>query len=373
MFTTVELPQTPKTQTVKPFDDTWQAWIAKGLARERRGYVSRIRAVKWVSMAALLGAASIGPHFSPLLDHAIKFVVSAGALALTFESFRARRHGLTLMFGVLALAYNPIAPLISFVVDWERIVAGAAALPYAMALRERPRARRAITKGVVVSISTLTAFLVLGAIPAAALAADLSRYRGFQLGSDLAAVAKQAGATPANATELHKRPALIQELVWNAQPLGSSSRTEPVKQVTLRLFNGELFRIVVEYDRYETEGLTVEDFVGAISASYGPPSKPPTISTSGQSSSGDREDPVARWEDDQYRIDLIHASYGPGFRLVGTLRRLEAPAHAAAMEAKRLDQQEAPQRDAARAAKEGAEDRAKLDKARLLNKPRFRL
>ena len=48
------------------------------------------------------------------------------------------------------------------------------------------------------------------------------------------------------------------------------------------------------------------------------------------------------------------------------MKKLEAPAQAAALEAKRLDDQEAPQRDAARAASEAQEAQAKLDKARLL-------
>ena len=42
------------------------------------------------------------------------------------------------------------------------------------------------------------------------------------------------------------------------------------------------------------------------------------------------------------------------------------------MEAKRLDEQEAPQREAVRVASEEEAARAKLDKARLVNKPKFR-
>ena len=70
--------------------------------------------------------------------------------------------------------------------------------------------------------------------------------------------------------------------------------------------------------------------------------------------------------------NLIRSSYGPSFKLVGVLKRLEAPAQAAILEAKRLDDQEAPQRDAARIASEEEAARAKLEKARLVNKPKFR-
>ena len=110
-----------------------------------------------------------------------------------------------------------------------------------------------------VSRSALTSFLVFGVMSAATLAGDLSKYRNFQLGTDLPTVAKQAGANPSQAKVIHRRPALIQELEWRPQPLGSSSQTEPAKEVVFSFYDGELFRIVVNYDRYETEGLTADD------------------------------------------------------------------------------------------------------------------
>jgi hypothetical protein len=60
--------------------------------------------------------------------------------------------------------------------------------------------------------------------------------------------------------------ALMQELQWRPQPLGTSSQTESAKDVVFSFYEGKLFRIVVDYDRYETEGLTADDFVDAISA-----------------------------------------------------------------------------------------------------------
>ena len=81
---------------------------------------------------------------------------------------------------------------------------------------------------------------------------------------------------------------------------------------------------------------------------------------------------LAQWQDLQYRFDLIRSSYGPSFRLIGVVKGLEAQAQAATLEAKRLDDLEAPQRDAARLASEGEAAKAKLEKARLVNKPKFR-
>ena len=81
---------------------------------------------------------------------------------------------------------------------------------------------------------------------------------------------------------------------------------------------------------------------------------------------------VARWEDPKYRFDLVRSSYGPGYSLVGTLKSLEAPVQAANVEANRLDDLEAPQREAAQAAAEQSSKAATLEKARLVNKAKFR-
>ncbi len=223
-----------------------------------------------------------------------------------------------------------------------------------------------------VSRSALTSLLVFGVMSAATSAGDLSKYRNFQLGTDLSTVIKQAGADPSQAKVIHRRPALIQELEWRPQPLGRSSQTEPAKEVVFSFYDGELFRIVVDYDRYETEGLTADDFIDAISATYGPAAKPTAPAKVAPGGYGDQEEILAQWQDSQYRFDLIRSSYGPTFRLVGVMKRLEAPAQAATLEAKRLDDQEAPQRDAARIASEEEAVRAKLESARVANKPKFR-
>ena len=201
---------------------------------------------------------------------------------------------------------------------------------------------------------------------------DLSKYRGFQFGTDLATVAKQAGANPSLAKTIYGRPALIQELDWRPSALGSFS-TEPARDLVFSFYNGELFRIVINYDRHDTEGLTPGDLVEAISPTYGIATRPVTPTQVEPGRYGDEQEIIARWEDSQYSFDLIRSSYGPSFRLVGVLKRLIAPAEAAILEAKRLDDQEAPQRDAARIVNEEDAAKAKLEKARVANKPKFRL
>ena len=207
---------------------------------------------------------------------------------------------------------------------------------------------------------------------ATTLAADLSKYRNFQLGTGLPAVAKQVGASPSQAKAIHRRPALIQELEWRPQPLGPSAQAESANEVVFSFYDGELFRISITYDRYEIEGLTADDFIKALSATYGTAEKPAPPANAVQGRYGDQEEIVARWQDSQYCFDLIRSSYTPNFRLIGVLKRLQAPAQAATLEAKRLDDQEAPQRDAVRITSEEEAAKAKSDEARLVNKPKFR-
>jgi hypothetical protein len=132
---------------------------------------------------------------------------------------------------------------------------------------------------------------MVGAMSAATFAGDLSKYRNFELGSDLATVAKQTAADPSQAKVIHSRPALIQEREWRPQPLGPTAQTEPAQKVVFNFYDGELFRIVVDYDRYETEGLTAADLVDAISATYGLAGKPTTTAKIAPDTYGDQEDP----------------------------------------------------------------------------------
>jgi hypothetical protein len=214
--------------------------------------------------------------------------------------------------------------------------------------------------------------LLAFAMPAAtSTTGDLSKYRGFQLGTDLATVAKQAGANPSQAMVLHRRPVLMQQLEWRPQPLGAPSQTESAKNVVLSFYDDQLFRIAVDYDRYTTEGMTVDDMVEAISSTYGLAAKPTPQAKVAPRSYGDQEEILAQWQDSQFRFDLVRSSYESSFKLVGVLKKLEGPAQVAMIEAARLDDKEAPQREIDRLAKEKDAERVRLEEARLVNKPKF--
>lgn len=198
-------------------------------------------------------------------------------------------------------------------------------------------------------------------------ATDLSRYREFELEANLATVAKQAGMKLGEAKVVHQRPAVIQELAWEAGPLDS------VNGIVFSFLNGELFRLVVDYDPYKTDGLTVKDMIEALSVNYGTAADPLAEITVPSGYGGEETVKViARWEDSQWSFNLVRFKYEPSFALVALSKRLQAEARASVDEADRLDRIEAPQREIARQNTENQEKQLQQDKARLANKPGFR-
>ena len=185
-------------------------------------------------------------------------------------------------------------------------------------------------------------------------------------------MATQAGVDPSQAKAIHIRPAMIQELTWSPQPLGGSSETEAAKEVVFSFYDGQLFRILVDYDRYQTEGLTTDDMIDAFSASFGIAAKTSGLGKVARGRYGNQEEVLAQWQDPEYRYDLFRSAFGPSYRLIGVQKGLDVQAQAATLEAKRLDDQEAPQRDAARIASQEEAATNKLERARLVNKPKFR-
>ena len=188
----------------------------------------------------------------------------------------------------------------------------------------------------------------------------------------LAAAAKQAGTKPSEARVVQQQPALIQEMDWELRSsLVANPKPDPVKDGLLSFVNGELFRIIVTYDRYKVEGMTVDDMVQAISASYGSASKP-TAEIAYHSNYAEVAPVLARWEDSEYSCDLVRTGDGASFALVLYSKRLTALAQAAMAEAARLDAQEAPQREIDEQKKRDEAETLVLDKARAVNKPNFR-
>jgi hypothetical protein len=207
-------------------------------------------------------------------------------------------------------------------------------------------------------------------------APDLSRYRGFQFGETLPAVAKQAGLDVSQAKVIHERPALIQELEWPIWLAGNFDPPhDPVRTILFSFYNEKLFRVLVSYDRDETNGLTTADLTEAISAQYGIATKPANIEIVFSSTQvyNDSEAIIASWENSQYSFNLYRSSYQPTFGMIAFSKGLDALARTATAEAIRLDAAEAPQQEIQRQNQEDEKNRESLEKARQVNKSKFRL
>jgi len=183
-------------------------------------------------------------------------------------------------------------------------------------------------------------------------AQDLSRYRNFSFGMTVVDLTKQIDQKPANAAVLHERPALIQELSWfPPQPYSNLRPAEPVDQILFSFYNGALYRMLLTYDGSATKGLTDEDMIQVVSAKYGLATRPVAlVSFPMNPSYKSTEKVIARWEDPQYSLNLFR-SYGDTFAIVMFAKQVDAQAGISIAESVKLEQQEAPQKEAARVKK----------------------
>jgi hypothetical protein len=203
---------------------------------------------------------------------------------------------------------------------------------------------------------------------------DLSKYRTFSLGTSFADLSKQVGPYSHYTTLVHPRPAAIQELTfWTLNSSRSWVGVYPVSQILFSFYNGELYRIVVTYDRDDTEGLTDDDMVQAVSARYGTATSLypessffptnyldgstdkviPFLLTSDSYRSADRL--IARWEDSQNAVSLLGSGNLNSFRLAISSKRLDAQAEAAIFEFEKFEKRGAPQVDIASLKREAEE------------------
>ena len=126
-----------ETPAVKPLDEAvWQAWIAKGRARDSKGRETRMKVLKWGSIVALLAVAAL---WSQVVSYEIliRFVLAAAAVGMMFEAFNKRQYALLAVFAALAVLYNPVAPVFGFSGNWQRAFVVASAIPFVTSLAWR--------------------------------------------------------------------------------------------------------------------------------------------------------------------------------------------------------------------------------------------
>jgi len=205
-------------------------------------------------------------------------------------------------------------------------------------------------------------------------AQDLSRYRDFVLESSVDTVAAVSGVRATEAQTLHARPAKIQELQWRAPYVNPASpAADPVREVAFTFFNDALYQVVVTYNRDRTQGLTNDDIIQSLSASYGAPGLKSAITRTGLPVGALLENNVlAQWNTAVSSLTLLRDTYSPEFQLVLSSKALTAQAQSAIRESVRLDALDAPRLEAEQRKKEVEETDAARDKTRSTNKGAFR-
>jgi hypothetical protein len=201
------------------------------------------------------------------------------------------------------------------------------------------------------------------------------QYREYALGSSVASVMKISNTRRDDIKTLHERPARIQELEWRAPYVSSGTElADPVQDVLFSFVDDELYQIVVSYDRERMEGLTNDDVIESISATYGVPLlRHARVARETLADAPVETTVVAQWEDAASVLTLTRDTYSPQqFQLVLISKTLNQRARAAIKEAVRLDTKEAPQRERDLRTKEVADARAAGQKARVVNKAAFK-
>ena len=118
----------------KPLDEAvWNAWVTKNRVQERRNSAARMKAVKWVSIAALIAVAGLGSHLAQF-DIVVRFIVATGAIVVMFQAFHAKHYAVAVVFAALVVLYNPVVPPFSFSGNWRHALVLASVVPFVAAL-----------------------------------------------------------------------------------------------------------------------------------------------------------------------------------------------------------------------------------------------
>jgi hypothetical protein len=213
----------------------------------------------------------------------------------------------------------------------------------------------------------LGALLLIAPMPRAQ---ELSKYRGFSIGTSMASVLKLTDQKLADVKTIHARPMLIQELTWwPPSNSGRSAQFESVQEILFDFSNGELFKISVAYARSSTDGLTPADMVKSISVKYGPATGVESeIDAAMNGLYNLKPGPLASWNDSQYSFDLVRTSLSDHFGLVIYSKEVNAAAELATAQAVKLEEQERPEKEAGERKKEAES----LEVTREKNQQSFR-
>jgi hypothetical protein len=225
-----------------------------------------------------------------------------------------------------------------------------------------------IIKPIVVALLAM----LVASVPAAAQSA-LSSYRDVTLGDTVQVVADRLEMARQDATVLHARPALVEELTWrpNRYASGPAASAETVAEVVMTFHADRVARMVVVYERERTQGLTDNDLLEALTEVYGLASLASAPTQPGRDLSSERRT-FGRWEDSDTVVLLWREVYPNRVGLTITSISADRALQQAIADGERLYLSEAPQRDRDRRAAESAATAARDEKLRLENKKKFK-
>ena len=205
------------------------------------------------------------------------------------------------------------------------------------------------------------------------LAGGLPVYREFSIGSSVSEVLARGRLQESSVRTLYDRPAVIREVQWRPQYRQIAAAGDPVRDIRFRFSNDRLYQLLVTYDRARMEGLTDSDVIESISAVYGMPllrDSRTALDVTGRETSPDLTI-VAQWQDADALLTLSSGPFAQ-FQLELISKALETRARADITEALRMDLLDAPQREKARRATEGAAADLQKENVRTANKAAFR-
>lgn len=217
-----------------------------------------------------------------------------------------------------------------------------------------------ISQNVLVSLA-----LSLLCVPALG-AQKFSKYREFSLGSSLNSVTKQTGVTVDEIKAIHQAPVLMQKITyWPGESGDAPTQPEAVQQLELSFCNGKLYSVNVLYRTSATEGLSDEDMIQAVSATYGvatrlaagkAPAEPLSFNTA--------DVQLAIWEDSQSSATLSRSPLSQSFHMMILSKQLQIEADAATAQDVAQEAADAPERASERARQE-AQDQKDIREANI--------
>ena len=92
--------------------------------------------MKWIPIVGLLAAAMLWSGGEPY-QTAIKFIVTAGAIAVMLQALQGGHYPFAAVFAVLAIVFNPVVPIFEFSGVWQRALLVASAAPFVASLAWR--------------------------------------------------------------------------------------------------------------------------------------------------------------------------------------------------------------------------------------------